>query len=64
MNEYMHYFLATGLRHDPLPQDEDENIADPIAMTYDEVLAAIDDGRIEDAKTIVAAMLWQRRRTA
>ncbi|MDP6604891.1 MAG: NUDIX hydrolase [Dehalococcoidia bacterium] len=62
-NEYMHYFLATGLRHDPLPQDEDENIGDPVAMTFDEVLVAIDDGRIEDAKTIVAAMLWLRSQT-
>lgn len=63
LTEYIHYFLATGLRHDPLPQDDDENIGDPVVMTYDEVLAAIDGGEIEDAKTIVAAMLWQRRQT-
>lgn len=64
LTEYMHYFLATGLRPDPLPQDDDEDIGEPVRMSYDEVLAAIDDGTIEDAKTIVAAMLWQRHEAA
>ena len=60
--EYMHFYLATSLRTDPLPQDDDEHISAPIAMTFDEVLAAIDDGAIEDAKTLVAVTLWERRR--
>ena len=64
LTEYMHYFLATGLRRDPLPQDDDEDISAPLRMSYEEVLAAIDDGTIEDAKTIVAAMLWQRHNSA
>ena len=64
LTEYMHYFLATGLRSDPLPQDDDEDISAPLRMSYEEVLAAIDDGTIEDAKTIVAAMLWQRHDSA
>jgi ADP-ribose diphosphatase len=59
-DEYMHFFVARSLRPDPLPQDEDEHISDPIAMSLDDVLAAIDDGAIEDAKTIVAVTLWQR----
>ena len=33
-------------------------------MTSEEVLAAIDDGTIEDAKTIVATLLWQRHEAA
>ena len=60
--EYMHFYLATSLRPDPLPQDDDEHISAPIAMTFDDVLAAIDDGAIEDAKTLVAVTLWERRR--
>jgi ADP-ribose pyrophosphatase len=64
LTEYMHYFLATDLRPDPLPQDDDEDISAPLRMSYEQVLAAIDDGTIEDAKTIVAAMLWQRHDSA
>lgn len=60
LTEYIHYFLATGLHADPLPQDDDEDIAPPLHLSYEEVLTAIDDGTIEDAKTIVATMLWQR----
>lgn len=59
-SEYMHYYVATSLRRDPLPQDADEYISTPVAMSFEQVLAAIDEGAIEDAKTIVAAMLWQR----
>lgn len=58
--EYLHYYLATSLRPDPLPPDADEHLSDPIAMTFDEVLAAIDHGEIEDAKTVAAVTLWQR----
>ena len=64
LGEYVDYFVATELRADPLPQDDDENLSEPIAMTPEEVLAAIDDGTIEDAKTIVATMLWQRHEAA
>lgn len=60
--EYMHFFLATGLTPAPLPQDADERLSAPIAMTEDEVMAAIDDGRIEDAKTVVATALVARYR--
>lgn len=60
-DEYIHYFLATGLRADPLSQDFDEHLSEPIPMTYDEVLAAIEDGGIQDAKTVVAALLYARR---
>ena len=58
-DEYMHYYLATSLRHDPLPQD-DEEISALVTMTFDELLAAIDDGAVEDAKTLVAVTLWHR----
>ena len=59
--EYIDYFLATALRSDPLPQDDDEHLSPPVAMTFDEVLAAVDGGEIEDAKTVVAVTLAMRR---
>ena len=59
-DEYMHFYLATSLRPDPLPQDEDEGISAPVAMTFDELQAAIDDGAIEDGKTLAAVTLWRR----
>lgn len=60
--EYMHYFLATGLTPAPLPADADERLSAPLAMTEAEVLAAIDDGRIQDAKTVAATALLVRYR--
>ena len=60
--EYIDYYLATDLRPDPLPQDEDEGIAAPIPMTVEEVHAAVADGCIADAKTLVALTLFERRR--
>lgn len=61
-DEYIHYFLATGLRPDPLAHDEDEHLSAPIPMTYDQVVEAVEDGRIQDAKTAVALMLYDRHR--
>jgi ADP-ribose pyrophosphatase len=61
-SEFIHYFLATGLRPDPLDQDEDEHLSAPIPMTYDEIAEAIDDGRVQDAKTVAALFLYDRHR--
>ncbi len=61
-SEFIHIFLATDLTEAPLPQDEDEYIDLPIRMTLDEVYAAVDDGRIEDAKTLTALTLYERQR--
>ena len=61
--EFIDYYLASELRPDPLPQDTDEGIAPPEPMTLDEVYAAVADGRIADAKTLVALTLFQRRRS-
>lgn len=58
--EYIDYFLATELAHDPLPQDDDEYIEEPVRMTLEEVQAAVDQGVIEDAKTLVALTLYER----
>lgn len=61
-DEYMHFYLATSLIRDPLPQDEDEGISEVVAVTFDQLLSAIDDGSIEDGKTIAAVSLWRRHR--
>lgn len=58
--EYITYFLATGLSEDPLPPDDDEYLSAPVRLTVDEIHSAIATGEIEDAKTLVALMLYQR----
>ncbi len=56
-SEYIHYYLATDLRHDPLPQDHDEYIGEPRRLTRDEIEAAVASGEIEDSKTLIALTL-------
>ena len=59
-DELMHLYLATGLSETTPGGDEDEEI-EPSWMTLPDALAAIDDGRIIDAKTI-AGVSWLARR--
>jgi ADP-ribose pyrophosphatase len=61
-DELMHLFLATDLREadDEATADADEEI-EPSWLSLDDALAACDDGRIEDGKTI-AALAWLARR--
>jgi ADP-ribose pyrophosphatase len=58
--ELMHLYLATDLRDAPGEADADE-LLEPLWMTLDEALAAIDGGRIRDGKTI-AGVEWLARR--
>lgn len=58
--ELMHLYLATGLSDATAEADEDEEL-EPLWMTLGDALAAIDDGRIRDAKTI-AGVGWLARR--
>jgi ADP-ribose pyrophosphatase len=58
-DERMHLYLARGLTESVAEADEDEQL-DVTWMTLPDVVAAIDDGRIEDAKTI-AAVAWLPR---
>ncbi|MDA0256175.1 MAG: NUDIX hydrolase, partial [Chloroflexi bacterium] len=55
--EYIDFYLATELRADPLPQDHDEYIEGPIALSPAEVARAAASGEIEDAKTLAALAL-------
>jgi ADP-ribose pyrophosphatase len=58
--ELMHTYLATGLSDAEADADEDEEL-EPDWLTMDDALAAIDDGRILDAKTL-AGIGWLARR--
>ncbi len=56
--EYMHVFLATGLRPDPLPGDTDEFITletIPVEKAYEMPLS----GELRDGKTLAALLLAQ-----
>jgi ADP-ribose pyrophosphatase len=59
-DELMHLYLATELSEATRHADEDE-VLEPSWMTLADALAAIDDGRIVDAKTI-AGVSWLARR--
>jgi ADP-ribose pyrophosphatase len=58
--ELMHLYLATDLTEASAAADADEQL-EPSWMTLAEALAAADDGRIVDAKTI-AGVSWLARR--
>ena len=60
--ELMHLYLATDLTDAPSVADEDE-VLEAGWMTLAEAEAAVEDGRIMDAKTI-AAIGWLARRLA
>ena len=52
-NELMHIYLAQDLHHDPLPGDVDEEI-EVVPMALDALLLMVENGRIQDAKTIIS----------
>jgi len=60
-DELMHLYLATDLRDDASGQADADEVLEPAWMTLAEALAAIEDGQIRDAKTIVGVS-WLARR--
>ena len=56
--EYMHAYLATGLKESRLEADEDENI-EVVRLPFDEAVAMFKTGGINDGKTIAALLLAQ-----
>lgn len=56
--EYMHVFLASGLRPAPLQPDEGEYIVIE-KIPLDQVPAMVASGAIHDAKSLAALMLWR-----
>lgn len=60
-SEYIDIYLATGLFEAPLDTGDEEDLGAPIAVTLADLDAAIGEGRVEDAKTIIARHLYDRR---
>ncbi len=58
--EILHIFLARGLRSSPLPPDADE-VLEPVKIPIEEVRIMIQEGEIEDAKTLAGILLAQDR---
>ena len=56
--EYMHAYLATGLRESKLDGDEDENI-EVVRLRFDEAVSMLKSGEINAGKTIAALLLAQ-----
>lgn len=59
LNERMYLFLARGLQPGKPALDAGEIVA-PHIVTREEALAMVADGRIEDAKTLVGLLCYER----
>lgn len=53
--EYIHLFLATELSASSLEMDDDEFI-EVVRLPFDEALRMIDDGEIDDSKTVAGLL--------
>jgi len=61
--ELLHIFLAEGLTPSYRPQDEDEDVV-LVRLAPDEALRLASAGKIRDAKTLAALLLYQKYREA
>jgi ADP-ribose pyrophosphatase len=59
--ERMHVFVAEGLTAGDPKREAGEQI-DNLIVGWDDALAMIDRGEIEDAKTVASLLAWDRRR--
>ena len=59
LTERMYLFVCEDLTPGPPRLQPDERLR-TVVVTWDEALAMVDDGRIEDAKTILALLLCER----
>ena len=60
-SEAIDFFIAEGLAHVGAQPDSGEFL-EIVTMSLDEMLAALDRGKITDAKTVAALLLYARRR--
>lgn len=58
-SEYLNIYLARDLKWNPLPQDDDEFISN-ISMSVEEAYTLVENGGMEDSKTIAALMMAQK----
>ena len=63
LRERMHVFVAEGLIGGEPAREAGEEI-DNLIVPWEEALAMVDRGEIEDAKTICGLLLWDRLRRA
>lgn len=63
MNEQMYLYLCEDLVPGPTDHQLDEQL-EPVIVTWSEALQMVHDGRIEDAKSMLAILLGQQHRLA
>ena len=61
MTERMYLFLCKDLEPGPQHLELDERLK-AVIVTWEQALAMVDDGRIEDAKTMLALTICDRLR--
>jgi ADP-ribose pyrophosphatase len=61
LSERMWVFVARGLTEGEHAREANEEIEN-LVVSWDEALAMIDRGEIEDSKTLIAILLWERQR--
>jgi ADP-ribose pyrophosphatase len=61
MSERMYLYVCQDLRPGPTEHQADETL-EPVIVTWDEAIAMVSDGRIDDAKSMLAILLGQKFR--
>jgi ADP-ribose pyrophosphatase len=61
MDERMWLYVATGLTEGPHAREPNEEIENYL-VAWDEAVAMVERGEINDGKSILAILLWERRR--
>jgi ADP-ribose pyrophosphatase len=61
LNERMYLYLASGLEPGPTALEPGENI-ETLLVSFDDAMRMVFDGTIEDAKTLVGLLLYDRLR--
>ncbi len=61
INERMYLYLCEDLKAGPVDHQPDEELQ-PVVVPWEEAMAMSEDGRIEDAKTLLALMICDRLR--
>ena len=61
MNERMYLYVCEDLHPGPVRPELDEEL-ETVIVPWDEAMAMAEDGRIEDAKTLLALMICDRMR--